>query len=777
MSYLDTNTRTTKVKDNEQFKQLGRFPAHFGVFLGIVKRADDVQRNGRLQVWIPEFGSAPTEEQGWITVNYCSPFAGATNVETISKTDLESFDKTQTSYGMWMVPPDVNNQVLVMFVGGDPARGIWIGSLYNQFMNNMVPGVPSDAKSWQHPGVKVPAAEYNKWDKKVTQPDRAFKPYEKTKFKGVGNQGLIKDEGRGINSSGARRESPSTVFGILTPGPIIDNTAKPESIRRKGGSSFIMDDGDGSEYIELSTKSGAKIKIDETNGFIYAINRDGTSWIQMDQKGNVDIFSQADISLRSMKNVNIRADKDVNIEAGQNIYMSAAKDTKSSGNKAITYDINNKPKSLNVEWYAKCARGQGDGGNIIFEARNDMHTTVQKNLFVTTLEGTQQYKSKKDIELYTDQNYNLNAVQEIRLKAGSTYGVKAPLIIEEGPVKIKNTLTVELATVLGNSLDVNLGITGTSLSLSGDIVAGTILGTFPRLMGGPGAQNGGPGANGPSVSNPPAPTPVDAGLAELKGLVEAGDILPKIADPYFTRPMQGWPTIVSRWPTYEPCPLHEEFKFGTTTGYTPTQTEGDKTYNGSSGAGNEASTSPPPNIDQGSQNKVIPPPDKTDSIVTKDLNMKALECQLKKHEGVKYVSYNDSLGLPTAGIGHLLRTNEISQYPVPTPVSEEQVSAWFQQDASTCIKDAQNFVGMDCWSQLSDNRKRALADLAYNMGGARLGKFVSFKAAMKSGDYDAAGASLKSSKWFTQVASRGPKIISQIVNDVDPNGCDKSFTT
>ena len=148
MTYLDTNTRTVAATPNERFQPLGRQPALFGLFIGFVKNADDVQKNGRLQVWIPDLGSAPDDSDGWFTVSYCSPFAGATNVETISKSDIKSFEGTQTSYGMWMVPPDINNEVAVMFVAGDASKGIWLGCLYNQFMNQMVPAMAADAKSW-----------------------------------------------------------------------------------------------------------------------------------------------------------------------------------------------------------------------------------------------------------------------------------------------------------------------------------------------------------------------------------------------------------------------------------------------------------------------------------------------------------------------------------------------------------------------------------------------------------------------------------------------------
>jgi len=768
MSYLDTNARTSKPTSNDTFNPMGRFPAHFGVFIGFVKDAADVQKNGRLRVWIPEFGSAPHEEQGWVTVNYCSPFAGATNVETISKTDLENFDKTQTSYGMWMIPPDINNQVLVMFAAGDPARGFWIGSVFNQFMNNMVPGMASNINSWQYPGKQVPVAEYNKWDKKVVQPDRAFKPYEKTKFKGVGNQGLITDQSRGITTSSARRESPSNVFGILTPGPVVDTTAPPGDIRRKGGSSFIMDDGTGTEYVQLTTKSGAQIRLDETNGFVYLINRDGTAWVQMDQKGNVSIFGASTISMRAQQDINLRADRNINIEAGQNIFMKAAKDTKTSTT-SFTYDVNNVPKPLIIPYNKFVGEGAGEGGNIVMQALNNTHTTVKNNSYITI-----------------GKNLELKIGETIDISAGSEYNLTAPSIKNVGAVKIRGTLDVTGATTLGNTLGVNQGISAQSgsfsnninalsLSLSGGITAGTIVGTFPGLRSGPGASTGGPGSAGSAGPSVNIPTPPAVTPAEVKQLVEKINILATWADPEskFKRNSESLQTTVSIFPTYEPSPEHETFTFASITGYKPAQTEGAKTYEGSSGGG--ATTSPAPNTDPGANNKDLPPTPATESAVSKDFNMAAYECQLKIHEGVKYVSYNDSLGLPTAGIGHLLRANEISQYPVPTPVTPAQVTAWFQIDAPISISGAQRLLGVDTWSGLSDVRKRACADLCYNMGERRLSKFVRFIAAMKAGNYDLAGQSLRESIWFTQVGLRGPKIIAMIVQNIDPNGCDKKF--
>lgn len=841
MSYLNTHARTTSPTNNDKFQGTGRMPALFGVFMGYIKEADDVQRNGRLRVWIPEFGSAPDNAEGWIIVNYCSPFAGATNVDSASKSNTQSFEGTQTSYGMWMVPPDINNQVLVMFINGDPSRGIWIGCLYNQFMNEMVPGMAGNANNYQYPGKDIPVAEYNKWDQKTTNPDATIKPYEATKFKGLGNQGLITDVNRGVSNASARREAPSTVFGILTPGPVIDANATPENIRRKGGSAFIMDDNTGTEAVVLTTKSGAQVKLDESNGYVYVINRDGTAWIQMDQHGDVEIFGAQNISMRAQRDLNFRADRNINIEAGQNIYMKAAKDTQTSTT-SFTYNVNNIPNAATIPYYKYVGEGAGEGGNIVVQALNNVHQTVKNNMYltvlngnlsiqvqkdlqVTTVTGEQDFKAATSINMQAGQDFNLNAAGSVYEQAGADYNLKAANNISTNAgsqISLTATDIEASATTFGITADVN--ISG-ALSVGGALIVGGAIGGGSSGSGGAtlkgdlkitgnlvvaGTNNlnivnavtvNGDNFNGsfhstsitnipPVVPGPSTPTSPgsanpaahagdasSATKAEIKPLTEKINILATWADPVskFKRNSEAMNTTVSTLPTYEPCPEHETFKLSSVTGYTPQVTEGAKTYQGSGGAGSEAASSPAPNTDPGADNTDIPPPDASASAVVKDFNMGAYQCQLKIHEGIKYVSYIDSRGFPTGGIGHLLRTNEIAQFPVPTPITPQQVDTWFQSDAPISIAGATRLIGTDVWGELSDIRKRACADLCYNLGEAKLAKFKRFIAGMKTGDYNLAGASLRDSLWFTQVGRRGPNIITMITQNIDPNGCDKKF--
>ena len=790
MTYLDSNSRTVKTPQSDQFQQLGRTSSLFGVFMGFVKRADDVQRNGRLQVWIPDFGSAPDEIQGWITVNYCSPFAGATNVDTISKGDIQQFDGTQTSYGMWMVPPDINNQVMVMFINGDPSKGIWIGSLYNQFVNNMVPGMAADTNNYQYPGKPVPVAEYNKWDKKATEPDKTTKPYEATKFKGLGNQGLITDKTRGITNASARREAPSSVFGILTPGPVIDKNATTENIRRKGGSSFIMDDADESEYVKLATKSGAQVMLNETTGEVYVINRDGTAWIEMDAQGNINIFGATNISMRAQKDINLRADRNINIEAGQNIFMKAAQDTKQETT-TFTYDVNNVPKPTTIPVWNYVGEGNGDatGGNIVMQSLNNLQSTSRKGAFLTVKEnnleikvgntinvttdvGGQNFNSKSGIKMTTDASFDLAVTSNIRAgaKGGvSIVGEASIVLCTDGNLSLNagtdlvtasaGKTSMHATTVQMDSLDTQI------INSTTEAIPYTSLGNGSPVA--PTANTG--AAEGALSASPAIP-------AEVKPLNDALNILATWADPEskFKRNSKPQQTTVSGFPTYEPCPEHGNFISSSVSGNAPILTPDDKTYQGSSGAGNNATTVPPAAVNTGANNTSVAGDPLNESSVAKDINVAALKCQLSIHEGVKNKSYLDTGGLLHGGIGHLMRANEAPFFPSGTPISTDQIDSWYTQDSSSAIKIAQDFMG-DTWGDLSDIRKRAVVDLSYNMGKAGLGTFTGFLSAMKAKDFNKAGTELRSSKWFSQVGRRGPNVVMMVVQNIDPNGCDKKF--
>lgn len=306
--------------DNDNSRQM----TSPGVYIGIVKKNNDPQYMGRLQVWIEAFGGDPENEQTWISVSYASPFAGTTSIFE-QGTNVAEYSDTIKSYGWWAVPPDIEARVLVAFAdGGKLDKGYWFACLYQRSTQITVPGIP--AKN-THTGENKPAAPKNKKD---LDPDLEKYVEHKPMSDALKKQGLEKDFLRGLTSSSAMRETPSKVLGLLTPGQ----------------HQFVLDDGDkdgNNRLIRLRTTNGTQLLLDDVAGHIYMISKNGENWVEMSADGKVHIYANSDINIRSQANINMYADSSVNIEAGQavNIKTNGGSIKLESANEISTYATSN----------------------------------------------------------------------------------------------------------------------------------------------------------------------------------------------------------------------------------------------------------------------------------------------------------------------------------------------------------------------------------------------------------------------------------------------------
>lgn len=295
-----------------------------GIYIGVVKKNDDDQHMGRLQVWIEQWGGDPEDEESWISVGYASPFAGTTSIFDQGQ-NYSEYEDTIKSYGWWAVPPDLDTRVLVAFNdGGNVEKGYWFACLYQRNTQISVPGIPSKKT---YDGENIPAAPKNKKD-----PDTDLEKYvtHKPVMQALSIQGLENDPVRGLTSSSAMRESPSRVTGLLTPGQ----------------HQFVMDDGDKdgqNRLIRLRTVGGTQILLDDVAGHVYLISKKGKNWIELDADGRIHMYADEDISIHSQANINLYADKNVNIEAGQNINLkaNAANIKLEAGNEISSYATTN----------------------------------------------------------------------------------------------------------------------------------------------------------------------------------------------------------------------------------------------------------------------------------------------------------------------------------------------------------------------------------------------------------------------------------------------------
>lgn len=318
-----------------------------GPFLAEVTNHLDVTYMGSLEVsLIKGMPNATTLEGDTYVVRYLSPFAGNTSIR-FEGNNSSDFNDVQKSYGFWAIPPDVGTTVMVIFIDGDPNQGYWFGCVSDVFQNHMVPGIAASKQTAltkeqldKYGTTYLPVGEFHKGSKKLENPnvDRFSKPIHPFADR-LMQQGLLLDTVRGVTSSGARREVPSGVFGISTPGPLDDSPGAKRGkigyngnlqapVSRLGGTSFVMDDGDvngQNELVRLRTRTGHQILMHNSQDLIYIGNSKGTSWIEMTSNGKIDIYAHDSVSIHTEADFNFRADRDINFEAGRNINIRANK--------------------------------------------------------------------------------------------------------------------------------------------------------------------------------------------------------------------------------------------------------------------------------------------------------------------------------------------------------------------------------------------------------------------------------------------------------------------
>ena len=148
-------------------------------------------------------------------------------------------------------------------------------------------------------------------------------------------QGLINDPIRGPIASSSQRESPSNCYGMSTPGRAIyqggvDDAAADQGVAkltpqdvnvigRRGGHTFVMDDGDvdgNNNLVRIRTSKGHQITMSDDGNAFYICHANGQTWVELGQEGTLDVFSTNSINLRTQGTLNFHADQDINMYAG-----------------------------------------------------------------------------------------------------------------------------------------------------------------------------------------------------------------------------------------------------------------------------------------------------------------------------------------------------------------------------------------------------------------------------------------------------------------------------
>ena len=615
-----TRTRTVDARLNDA-----------GPYEAIVISHLDPRSMGTLEVEIirhTRSGTTPQRTGQISTVRYLSPFYGTTPADGLTAND--GFQNTQKSYGMWMIPPDVGTRVLVMFVEGNSAYGYWMGCVMEEGMNFMIPSagqasttLTTEATPTNLRENKLPVGEYNKLIEKGEKVDPTLfkKPYNKDFTEVLEVQGLINDEARGTTTSSARREVPSAVFGISTPGPLDKRNKHPTAkygaegeqadhpFNRLGGTSLVMDDGDDkfirathaadgppvyinkekgeaggdetipqNELLRFRTRTGHQIVMHNSEDFIYIANSRGTAWIELTSDGKIDIYAYDSISVNSDEDINFVAERDVNIEAGRNINMRAAarySDGKESDNgipcgrvqieSAFTTNIlAGKDLSLSMKNNFQLA----PEADFMLHVKGDMHFSTDANLHL---------QAKDNIYMKTDKSFYRHAYRSIHdlvtdpsTEDAMGYYLTAPSIDLKAGSYIHSSAGSDIVENAGTTISNNAGASIHHQAASGiNLLGGSIIaGDAGEIY-----WNSGRAASGTNTaaiqalrvtgSNIDSATegPESGGqAASAPNRATAPQPLSLITLPYIIPGAQNavsFQSIVTRAPQHEPWPHHE----------------------------------------------------------------------------------------------------------------------------------------------------------------------------------------------------------------------------
>jgi len=346
-----------------------------GPYIGEIRNNIDPLRLGRVSVYIEEFaGPDKSDSSLWRTVRYLSPFFGTTE-KSGNAEGIGTYEGNRHSYGMWFTPPDIGIRVLCFFPAGKHNDGYYLGCIPEPGVSHMVPGIAgaerenvnlSDDQRKLFAGeYRLPVTELNDEDRSILA-DQNFPNVKKPVHSVVANQlfqqGLLQDRVRGTIGSTSQRETPSSVYGVSSPGrPVYDTRLEDSEIRekldsgeispedakvvaRKGGHSFVMDDGDldgRDQMVRIRTARGHQITMSDSGDCFYITHANGQTWLEFGKEGTVDVYSSNSINLRTQGDLNLHADENVNINAGKFLNLNSEENLTAQSAGSLSLNSNN----------------------------------------------------------------------------------------------------------------------------------------------------------------------------------------------------------------------------------------------------------------------------------------------------------------------------------------------------------------------------------------------------------------------------------------------------
>lgn len=347
--------------------------AFYGVTIGTVVDTNDPQQMGRVRALclaLNDSENATITNIPWSA--YAAPFGGTVQVGTRGPGVGEEETKVSgpVAYGMWGIPK-IGSQVLIMCLDGNPQTRVWIGCLHTQLATHTMPhGRFSYKDDTNLPDEEKPAGPISTFEN-VIEPlhtnlrtafgadhigDENFEFQSRGADFQVSGLGLgqvdstiskVEDDQDENTTGSLNLTTPVTPsrqgyqtsriapdqFTNLTPRNL-DNTVT--SIVSPGFHAMSMDDRQENCRVRIRTTGGHQIIFDDTNERIYLATATGENWIELDQQGNIDIYTSGKISVHAEHDINFTSDRSIRMYGKAGIHLKSDQEVRVTADKDIS---------------------------------------------------------------------------------------------------------------------------------------------------------------------------------------------------------------------------------------------------------------------------------------------------------------------------------------------------------------------------------------------------------------------------------------------------------
>lgn len=397
------------------------------IAVGTIVDTNDPMQWGRVRILVPAWGDSMHHDlEGIPWAMYVTPFGGQTTVGTRGP----GIDQTSggVAYGMWAIP-NVGAQAIVMSLDEDHTQRLFMGCVFDALTANTLPhgrwifddhpaldktkpkskpygpysggdgliqplannlqlafGNKPDSLEWQTRAADYSASRvdvsYLQYTTSEVQDDKAV----------VGPNNWVSTQGYQTS-----RVDPNGSTGTVDK----NYDSHTYSITTPGFHSIAMDDRMENCRMRFRTTSGHQILLDDTNERIYISTAKGNNWVEMDQAGNIDIFTTNKVNIRAAKDINLTSDQTIRMYAKEGIHMRCDKDIRIHSKD----DINIKTDKNFRQHASK---------DTLIQTDNNYHLKVNA-----------------DSSLYSGGTTNVSVGADLKMTSGKSTNVKAGTVIKQ----------------------------------------------------------------------------------------------------------------------------------------------------------------------------------------------------------------------------------------------------------------------------------------------------------------------------------------------------------